>query len=292
MLARECATSILERIEERAVHAFVARLGRNLEEILSDSLGSTMSYSKKKEKMWTQFYKYRSSELISSWKAFVADMTFPAKNNDPWLIQVVARSCLDKYISRKYPVATTSPSEKKQLTSDEHNALRYSAGFVMASLAKKYDATGSSHLVRWIKDQSEVSSAPTSSFYQFTKAWVEKVNRGGLFLVNDSLYDVFYSLEIHLSEYLKTALSSQGLDKSKIVPLLCEDNEVQFLWSVLTFDLDEGSSEKVLEDVVKLWITIRGFSYASALIEEYKRITGALQRTKSLRKELKKQSSS
>ena len=67
--------------------------------------------------------------------------------------------------------------------------------------------------------------------------------------MNDSLYDVFHTLEIVLSEHLMTMPASHGLDRSKVLSLLCEDNEVQFMWSMLTCDLDEESAQ-VLADVV------------------------------------------
>ena len=294
VLARQSATVLLQRMEEPTVCIFVAQLGRHLENILSGSLGSSVSYSKRKEKMWTQFYKYRSDVLISSWKAFIEQLTLPVESNDLWLIQVIARICLEKCIEKQYPVPSPAyTSEKKQLTIDEHNALRYTAGFVMASLSKRYASTGCLLLERWVKNQSEVDNAPiaTSSFFQFTKEWVDRVNRGGLFVVNNALYDVFHSLEVLLSEHLKNIPTSHGLDQSKVVSLLCEDNEVQFLWSTISFDLDEETSQRILMDIVKLWITLRGFSYASALVEEYKRATTeTLQHSKALRKELKKSS--
>ncbi len=100
MLARECATVVLERMRDGAVCTFIECLGCKLEDILLGSLGSTtMSYSKKKEKMWTMFYQYRSSDLISSWKAFIASVELPAKYNDPWFIQVVARLSLENYVT-------------------------------------------------------------------------------------------------------------------------------------------------------------------------------------------------
>lgn len=142
-----------------------------------------MSYSRKKEKIWTQFYKFRSDELIRSWKVFVAEMMLPAKNNDPWLIQVVARLCLEKCIALQYPLASTFTSGKKHLTAGEQMVVKYSVGFVMASLRKRYNGNGNALLVSWINNQSEVSSLPT---------------RGGLFLVNYSLYNVFHTLEIVL----------------------------------------------------------------------------------------------
>ena len=99
----------------------------------------------------------------------------------------------------------------------------------------------------------------------------EKVNRGGLFLVNDSLYDVFYAMQILLSDRMP---ASHGLDKRKVVPLICENNE----WSVLTSILMRRFQKGILIDMVSLWITIRGFSYASAIVEQYKHIiAGVLQ---------------
>ena len=58
---------------------------------------------------------------------------------------------------------------------------------------------------------------------------------------------------------------------------------------MMTWDIDETNSLKVLREIIKLWLTIRGFSYASCIVEEYKRLSGVFKRTKSLRKELKKQ---
>ena len=50
MLAKESATRILERFEDRAVHAFVESLGCKLADICMDSLGSAMSFQEEKKK--------------------------------------------------------------------------------------------------------------------------------------------------------------------------------------------------------------------------------------------------
>ena len=55
-------------------------------------------------------------------------------------------------------------------------------------------------------------------------------------------------------------------------------------------ELEEEEDQALLKRIIQLWLTIRGFSYASAILEDYKRSCGALKRTKALRKELKKQS--
>ena len=55
-------------------------------------------------------------------------------------------------------------------------------------------------------------------------------------------------------------------------------------------ELTEEEEQSLLRKFVQLWLTIRGFSYASAIKEEYKRSCGALKRKRALRKELKKKS--
>ena len=83
-----------------------------------------------------------------------------------------------------------------------------------------------------------------------------------------------------------------GLEKDKVTNVIYDDNKVQYFWSMMSFiDIDEESSERLLKDIIRLWITVRGFSYASSIVEDYKRSCGALKHKKSLRKVLKKQNS-
>lgn len=69
-----------------------------------------------------------------------------------------------------------------------------------------------------------------------------------------------------------------------------EDDEIQSMWSLVAIDLTEETEKALLKQTIQLWLTIRGFSYASAIVEEYKRSCGALKRKKALRKELKEKS--
>ena len=59
---------------------------------------------------------------------------------------------------------------------------------------------------------------------------------------------------------------------------------------MIAFELDEDVSQNLLRSIIQLWVTIRGFSYAGALVEQYKRACGSLKRKKSLRVELRKSS--
>lgn len=290
-MARECATILMERWDEAPLKIFKDILGHRLAAIICDSLAVTRhTPSKRQEKLWTLFFSFRSCELSRLWKDLLLQMKLPRRFEDPWLVQVVSRRALEELVRIKYPAATSASEDPKHLTADEHNALRYAAGYVLLSLKRKFASTNPS-LAAWIEQQTDTSATfAGGSYTQFTKAWVEKVNRGGLFLVSDCIYEVFLAIELVLRQFLKTMSDDHGLDRDKVVAILQDDNEVQFHWSMITFDIDDDSSQNILKDMIKLWITIRGFRYASTIVEEYKRLNAIyLRRIKSLRKELKKQ---
>ena len=253
-------------------------------------LGHTdlQSMSKRRERMWTMYYEFRSSELKRLWTTVVTHLQLPLKYNDPWLVQVLSRHFLEKLILVKNPVSHPS-SVVKPLTADEHQVLRYVAGYVLVSIRKEYSKN--SALVEWINQQTDVDDSPRGSFIEFTKIWIEKVNRGGLFLVSDCVYELFHAMEQVLRQFLSRIPEKSHLDKEKAISAMIEDNEIQFYFSVLSCDIDTETSQRVLEDMIRLWITTRGNSYASAIVEQYKAIKGALKRKKALRKDLKQKSS-
>ena len=76
---------------------------------------------------------------------------------------------------------------------------------------------------------------------------------------------------------------SQKIDKEAVIKCSVEDTEVASGWCSLGVDGDSGIA--LLDTIIKLRITIRGFSYASAFVELYKQKTKkTLQRAKALRK--------
>ena len=278
-----------ETKHKTAMKTFTGAIGSRLSDIAA-VLGHTdlQSMSKRRERMWTMYYEFRSSKLKRLWTTVVTHLQLPLKYNDPWLVQVLSRHFLEKLILVKNPVSHPS-SVVKPLTADEHQVLRYVAGYVLVSIRKEYSKN--SALVEWINQQTDVDDSPRGSFIEFTKIWIEKVNRGGLFLVSDCVYELFHAMEQVLRQFLSRIPEKSHLDKEKAISAMIEDNEIQFYFSVLSCDIDTETSQRVLEDMIRLWITTRGNSYASAIVEQYKAIKGALKRKKALRKDLKQKSS-
>ena len=73
-----------------------------------------------------------------------------------------------------------------------------------------------------------------------------------------------------------------------IIKEILDDEDVQFKWTLVSQDLDTyEEGQELLQEVVHLWVTIRGFSIASTWIETYKQATKQTkQKSTGLRKHL------
>ena len=281
----------MHRRNDGAVLRFSIDVEKRLTEIAERSFSKTTGkHSAKREKMWKEFHKFRSSSLFTMWGEMIQRLNMPEKFMDMWLPQTVVRLAFESIIKLKYPVAIPKSAPHLQLDDDELNALRYVAGFVLLSVKKAYVSTGATTIVNWIDRQVDGSVSSADTYYEFSKAWIDKVNRGGLFCICDTVFDMFVAMEKQLRQHLADLSECYGIDKEKVITGILEEDEVQLFWEMLTVELTEEEEQPLLRKIVKLWLTIRGFSYASAIIEEYKRSCGALKRQKALRKDLKKKS--
>lgn len=70
-----------------------------------------------------------------------------------------------------------------------------------------------------------------SSFLEYTTEWVHRVNRGGLFEVNDTAFSLCREIELGMRDRLSAILKSSYVEtdqKDQLVKLVCEDDNVQF----------------------------------------------------------------
>ena len=86
--------------------------------------------------------------------------------------------------------------------------------------------------------------------------------------VSDQLFSFFKAVEIELRFHLQ-ASEADGI-KEKAVKKILDSEEVNFHWSEIAINWEEEEAGVLLEMVVSHWVTVRGFSYASAFLEKYK----------------------
>ena len=116
-----------------------------------------------------------------------------------------------------------------------------------------------------------------------SEEWLDLVDRGELTRVNETAFQVFLATELEL----RNSLHSQHIPnfKAKVRKEILENEDIAFYWSILSCDWEVDASQALLELLVDLFLTIRGFSYASAWMEKYKAATAkTLQKVKGVRK--------
>ena len=117
------------------------------------------------------------------------------------------------------------------------------------------------------------------------KEWLDLIDRGGLQRINESMFQVMVAMEMELRKHLQH--NKPPNFTQEITGHILNSEDVQFHWCNVACDWEENEAEALLHEVVKMWVTIRGFSYASAWVENFKSAsTKSLQKSKGVRKKL------
>ena len=152
-----------------------------------------------------------------------------SKWNDSILLlseQHVNQTLFESLLKSHTPVSQSSAvcpaSQLPTLSSDEENIIRYAAGYVPMKLMKKYEKQSSSVAVEYVECLSSMAvNGEESSLEDYTLEWTRKVNRGGLFEVNDETFRLFREIEIkmvwHLMEVLSRPVAIPGQKELSIL---------------------------------------------------------------------------
>ena len=143
-----------------------------------------------------------------------------------------------------------------------------------------------------MKEARSEDSNEQDSFLAYAKVWVEKVNRGGLILVDDNAFHLFLAMEYATRKQIRVdPLVCNEKRKDEVAKKIACDADVDFHWSQVTsmHTFEEAVMNELLHRLTCQWLTVRGFSSAAAFIEDYKHAERvSLLAKKALRKELKK----
>lgn len=99
---------------------------------------------------------------------------------------------------------------------------------------------------------------------------------------------VFYEMEMVVRSLVKdkSASETNGV-KDQVVKTIKSSEDVIFYWSLVAANWESEEAGVVLDMIADLWITIRGFSFTGAFIEQYKKKNKkCTQKSKGIRKTL------
>ena len=270
---------------------FAVKLVNVLETTFRSSTGYTRSRAVQREKIWKAFHGVRVSKLVDLWKQLLISLE---EDLDPLVQQYVNQKLHEEIIKCNFCSYPSPTSKNSSLTPDEEKIIRYASGYVPMVLMKKYERVVSEKSASFVECLSAMAvNGEESTILEYTSQWVSKVNRGGLFEVNDMAYLLFREIEINLRDKLTKLLQPSAtvqLDrKEELITSTAQDDTIQFYWTMLSADIDgEEESVELLRDIVELWLTIRGFSIAGQWMEIYKKCSSkTTKKSKSLRKTLK-----
>ena len=297
-LARESAQAVLDAISGEGKNTevfarFAATLNGKLEALAAPSGCKTLSAQR--QRLWSSFHSARVSELRRLWNDLFTSLGVDLKfAQDPLLGEYVNEKVFERHIKSTFEVEDefTEPGE---LSENDLNALRYVAGYVPWKLRQKFSKGTCKHsnqkdFLMCLEKMTEGSEESDDSYIQYTKRWINAIDRGGLFRVSDEVFVLFHEIERMVRRFVvKLTSQSSQQDKQEIVDEIVSDGDVQFHWSMISVDLDHDAGEQLLQQIIQLYLTIRGFSTAGAFVEQYKQVTEKTTRkSTSLRKGLKR----
>ncbi len=101
------------------------------------------------------------------------------------------------------------------------------------------------------------------------------VDRGGLCHVSESTFHLFCAFEEVTRQYLsQLTLPNTAELKAQFLETLCTTEDVQFYCCIIVGSFDSSNDEEIHDILLKmlanLFITVRGFHYATSWIEHYK----------------------
>ena len=254
------------------------------------------SMKTRREKMWGTYHCLQTSANFKArWTTFLAK--FSSTKPNPAFYQYVTDILFREIVKAKFPTneRQVSSGPKFQLTVEEANALHYAAGYVCHKLRKRLESSSNpqkEELVLLIMDLC--GEDDTSDDSGEAENWTSMIDRGGLFHVSDSTYTLFHAMEEEVRNHLRKTPAHKITDgfKQKLLSSIASNEDVLFYWSMLSADADEEDAQTLLKMVIELWVTIRGFAFASSWIELYKQASKkTIQRSKALRRNVQDSSS-
>ncbi len=171
------------------------------------------------------------------------------------------------------------------------NVLRYVGGFVPHALLKRYERYGNKYemFFECLGDMAVVSDE--TDFLDYTKEWYSKVNRGGLFPLNDITFMLFTEIEKQTRRFLTVSNmlhSSQEKLQDDVIKNIADNENVQLKWICISQCIERQEDACwLLNEIVKLYAVIRGFSVTAMWMEQYKNLAKkSTKKTVGLRKHL------
>ena len=175
-------------------------------------------------------------------------------------------------------VAYSREKEKSQipvktvLTVNEKCALQYLGGYVLSRLNRKIQFTKKEHSPTAQQCISFLHAGKTNESTS-SHTFVDSVNRGGLWKVNNNVEQILTQAELTFLEHTHAQNTKQIDVPGMVKTLWCNQDLIanyQSWYSSAALVLDQEVSDEMLEKVLTLYLRVRSFSYAKDVVNNFK----------------------
>ena len=249
-----------------------------------------LSKASSREAMFTDLgKKVITKELCSVWHNKLVVLLFVDMSTVSSLVHFITMKLLT-YCVREMNFMQNIPSvdtdiENLTLSEEEQQTLYYVAGYIVHSLKKKYTKILKAHpqnipaiSAQQFLDSVQIKSKEKvcgMSFLDFTRKWVEILDKGGLVRVNDDMFIFIRRIEYAARNVLnvKFVTKYKGQDLRDIIyQELDSSSLVTKYWESLSRNIPNKELKKFLrEQIIRKWVDIRAHSFVAAYVQVLKR---------------------
>ena len=246
-------------------------------------------FSQLKECIWTNYH----SLLVCNLSQFSVTQTslFSVGIVNSVILEVSRNMIKCCFEVRFHATKENEQNEELLLSDDDQEILMYIAGYIIRSVSKYCNRHTHNTRCKKMKEMMTkfVSNDKDNvTFVSKYKCWIEKLNRGGLTTPTDDFYLLVRHFELIVRSHISTNMSSSNIILHTVCQQLITANvNVQYYWNKLVPASSE-ISEYLLEKIIKLFLTLRGNSYARQIKSSSTK--KPVKKEKSLRKNLKQKS--
>ena len=245
---------------------------------LSDQLFKIVNFTgtkfSDKEKMFSVFLQQSLDPLRREpWKNFCAKIGVEICSQK--VGDLLYGSLLDGFLRKSLQsknklcckqVSVEAAEESYPLSQDEEETTRYIAGYIIFSLKnlmkgkKLVEAVATRQMLSCWGRNTDIEF-DKASLYEYTREWVDHVNRGGLIEVTDDFFLFIKLIEFECRKILNITflITYSGQDfRDQLCSKITNSELLQRDWDLLTKDLnDRLLCDKLFHRIVTKWVNIR-----------------------------------
>ena len=145
--------------------------------------------------------------------------------------------------------------------------LRYVAGYVCRKVQHKIKSSRLPHENDMVLFLSELQ---TDDKDEDIDTWINKIDRGGLWHVKEDVYLLLYTIEEEIRRHFTVKSKAKIPSREKVLDAIYKNEDVKLQWEQLASNIDTSMSTLLLQEIVRLYLTVRGHAFATSCLELYK----------------------